>query len=301
MSHVLPPGGPHDQRSSSGRAALASSREHVALVVAFVAALALVIAIWIAPGTYFADTVIAIAISPFGFLGGAWSGVLAGWARAGWLLPDFALRLSLATAVGIASGLIIAWLQLGFEERRLAKVEKSLVSALFSREIWVGQIPSTLMLLLVVGLGGYAATSAIDAMVAADGHQGLSAIHYAILGGGSGGGFDAIFRLPELIFAIAVLLGGVLAFGAVVGFFAGAPAGALYGLLAHLFQWSDLVQGTAQGATASAAGHGVHGSRSRPHLASRVLMSAAIGGVEGALGGAIAAVVLSVLRSCGLV
>ena len=81
---------------------------------------------------------------------------------------------------------------------------------------------------------------------------------------------------------------------------AGLPAGALYGLLAHIFQWPDLIQGAAEGATASASARSMS-ARDRPHYISRILMSAIIGGIEGALGGAIAAVLMCGLRAVGLI
>ena len=299
MSQILPPGGPRHRERSQG-IARATTGQRIAVAIALFLAVAVVAAVWIVPATPFADTVISIVLSPFIFIGGLWTGTLAGWARAGWLLPDLAFRLSLATVSGIGSGLLIAWLQRGYEEHRDSRVNKSLISALFSREIWVSQLPTTLMLFLVVGLGSFAASSAIDAVVVSSAHPGLSIISAAVTGG-SGGGFDAIYRLQDLIIAVAALLGAGLAFGAVTGFFAGLPAGALYGLLAHIFQWPDLIQGAAEGATASASARSMYGARDRPHYISRILMSAIIGGIEGALGGAIAAVLMCGLRAVGLI
>ena len=299
MSQILPPGGPRDRGGSYG-IARATTGERIALAIALVLGLAFVAAVWIVPATPFADTVISIVLSPFIFIGGLWTGSLAGWARAGWLLPDLAFRLSFATAAGIASGLIVAWLQRGYAEQRDSRVNKSLISALFSREIWVAQLPTTLMLFVVVSLGSYAASSAIEAVVASSAHPGLAVISAAVTGG-SGGGFDAIYRLPELIIAVVALLGAGLAFGAVTGFFAGLPAGALYGILAHTFDWPDLIQGAAEGATASATARSMYGGQDRPHYLSRILMSAIIGGIEGAFGGAIAAVLMCGLRAVGLI
>ncbi len=299
MSQILPPGGPHDRGRSHGFTR-ATTGERIALVVALVLGVALVAAVWIVPATPFADTVLSIVLSPFVFIGGLWTGTLAGWTKAGWLLPDLAFRLGFATASGIASGLLIAWLQLGFEERRDSRASNSLISALFSREIWVTQLPTTLMLFIVVGLGSYAASSAIEGMVASSLHPGMVPVSAAV-SGGSGGGFDAIYRLPDLIIAVVAFLGAGLAFGAVIGFFAGLPAGALYGLLAHIFQWPDLIQGAAERATASASARSAYGGRDRPHYMSRILMSAFIGGMEGAFGGAIAAVLMGGLRAAGLI
>jgi hypothetical protein len=45
----------------------------------------------------------------------------------------------------------------------------------------------------------------------------------------------------------------------------------------------------------------MYGSRDRPHYMSRILMSAIIGGIEGAFGGAIAAVLMGGLRAVGLI
>jgi len=117
MSQVLPPGGPRDRGRSHGLAR-ATIGEHITLAIALVLGVAFVAAVWIVPGTYFADTVMSIVLSPFIFIGGLWAGTLAGWAKAGWLFPDLAFRLSFATASGIVSGLLIAWLQRGLEERR---------------------------------------------------------------------------------------------------------------------------------------------------------------------------------------
>lgn len=292
MSHMLPPGGSHERERPDSPQARATTRERIIAVVVLVALAAVVIVVWRAPETLFARTVIAIVLSPLSFAAGIGMGAYGGWSKAGWFLPDLAFTLTVATASGIVSGVLVAWLQRGFEDRRDSRVNKSLISALFSREIWVEQLPTTLMLFLVVALGGYAAASVIDAMATASlppiGPTGS---------GSSGGSLDAILGLPDLIMGFVIFLGAGLAFGAVVGFFAGAPAGALYGVLAHCFQWPDLVQGAAEGATSRS----MYGGRDRPHYLLRILMSAIIGGIEGAFGGAIAVVLIGALRAVGVI
>ncbi len=245
----------------------------------------------------------SIVVAPIVFVVTAWKGLFIGASGAAAVLGGrSALPLGASALLGVAAGLTFGWVSRASEVRKELRAERSLISALFSREVWVEQFLATAHRLFVCAAAAYFAAAAVEALVGASSGTGggVPAMGAAIGGsGGSGGGdgFGGVHSLADLIIAIVAALGVALTIGLVTGFCGGAPAGAAAELASQLFQWSGIVQGAAEEATVSVVARDRGGDPADRGVAGRVVVATLKGGLEGALAGAVATIALSAFHA----
>ena len=223
-------------------------------------------------------------------VGDLFGGVGAGWSALG-LLTHFSSLIWLSEPIffGVLSGTAIAALQTWRRWRIGHRATGSVVATALSGDAWTRSI-ATLQIFAVNIVAAYLAAMLLETLgLFHAGGVGATAVAANMLGlilAGGGGGGGIVAALSGLLFVVLALLFALAGFAIVVGFCGGAPLA----LIGRFFVWQQILHA----ATASATRYKL--SPPAEHVPGRLFESFFLGGVEGAISGAISVCLLAVLH-----
>ena len=217
-------------------------------------------------------------------------GIGAGWGALG-LLTHFSTLVWFSEPIffGVLSGTAIAGLQSWRRWRMSHRATQSVVASALSGDSWARSI-TTLQIFAVNIVAAYLAAMLLETLgLFHAGGVGATAVAANMLGlilAGGGGGGAAAAALSSLIFVLLALLFALAGFAIVAGFCGGAPLA----LIGRFFAWQQILHA----ATASATRYKL--SPPAEHMPGRLFESFFLGGVEGAISGAITVCLLAILH-----
>lgn len=290
MSIATPPG--HSGKGHSGYSSdqPMSARGKVILAV-------IVLGVVAVAGFGLGDDVLA---SIFGSVLGALNGLSVGFSAVGHLFSRVVpAPIALSGVLGALAGAVGAWLVRVFESRK--KLARSLLSSLFSPEIWQGNVIGLLWKLAVGTTVGYAVASGFSSIGIFDADTtDFGSMARIVLGGGSGGeggGPGGELGWGMVFFAV---LAGLLVAGGVIGACAGGIVGAIIGAGFSSIGTNAIIQGAAEGTMFRIF------TRYRPKdlrsgRLTYLLVGAGAGAGESMVTGAFVGMVLFIVRFIGIV
>lgn len=242
MSIVTPPRDHNRQYTSRSSARPITTRAKATLIVTAIWAVAVTVA---SGGSGLGDILFGIVSPIFGFMFGTYSGLFVGFGAMGHLFSWVLLTpIAVAGILGALAGAATAWLRRAFELKN--ELAKSLVSSLFSLEIWKENAAGFLCQLVVCTLVGYSVAAGFSSIGVFDaGTTNLGTMAAIVLGSGGGGGLEGEF-ISWIIFFFAVLA-ALLVAGGIIGACAGGIFGAIIGAGFSSIGANTVIQGAAEG------------------------------------------------------
>lgn len=241
MSIIIRPGDPNGQDSDSSSTQPLSTKAKVALAIIAI----FIIVFTIALGVSLWDVLAVVVLPIFGIVLGAYSGIFVGFSAVGHFFSWVVLTpIALAGVLGVLAGAVAAWLLRVFEFKN--KFAKSLVSSLFSPEIWEGNATGFLCKLIVSAVVGYAVAAGFSSIGVFDaGTTNLGTMAAIVLGSGGGSGLEREFI--SWIVVLFAMLAALLVAGGIIGGFAGGILSAIISAGFSSIGVNTVIQGAAEG------------------------------------------------------